>query len=420
MTGGGAGKGRGDRPADVRPFDPPVDYEFEAEFQGDPPRPRTIELSRGRHAVRRRKLISGCLIAAAVFTALAPWAFVQECALYIVPLQYLYWIGLGLGLAAIAQFFFDRIFSGPYRYVEKGQPLIARIRSVELRVTHKIHETSVYRFFAMLEYRHPESGELRLAEVMTRQISQLEVWSGLTTSYRVGDYVTAVYFPGELEKSLRLYGFLELKPGLGLIDVQGSRVWTWGYVCFLIFVSTVPPFALLWFLYIVSKFWPLDVDPFQAITAFVTGGVVLGGAFLAWRNFKTSRVQASLGESSTTAGTGRSLGSRLLKGGFSLIFAFLLGGMTLICVCCAINAGFDRSQPSLRPVQIDGMVSVTHHGFLREYKIQYHFLDGAREHEDIVSTPREMAQFRGDRARAEVYAGFFGWPWVKGIHPSAK
>jgi len=43
------------------------------------------------------------------------------------------------------------------------------------------------------------------------------------TSYRVGDYVTAVYLKSKPDKSLCLYGFLELRPDLGLLATRAAQ-----------------------------------------------------------------------------------------------------------------------------------------------------------------------------------------------------
>jgi hypothetical protein len=403
------------------PFNPPADYEFEAELQGEPPRHRTPELSTGRLAVRRRRTISGLLIAAAVCTAIAPIPFVQECGFYLVPLQYLLWIGIGLGVAAIAQLASDWAVRGPYRYVEEGRPLVARIRSVDLRVSRVIHGTPAYRFFALLEFRHPESGEPRTMEVTSNELSQLNVWLGLETTYRVGDYATAVYLPGKLEKSLRLYGFLDLKPGLGLIAAHEAREWTTRQIVLWFAFIFGMAFLPLWHLYIASKFWPLDVDPVQGIAVFVAGAVVLGGGFLTWQASRKRRNPPQ--PDGAMSKPARSRWARIvgsIRSAFFPIVPLSIGGMLMLCWCFAANALLDGSPPLDRPVQIDRKVSVTHHGIFREYKIEYHFLDGAREHHEILSTPPEMVRFFGNHAIAEVHVGRFGWPWVKAIHPAGK
>jgi hypothetical protein len=368
-----------------------------------------------------RQTISGCLIAAAVCTSIAPLPFVQECALYILPLQYLFWIGFGLGFAAIAQFLFDRVFSGPYRYVERGIPLVVRIWSVDLRVVQTINGTPVYRYFAVLEYRDPESGDLRVSEVSTRELSQFHVSIGLATTYRAGDYASAVYFPGKLAKSLRLYGFLELKPGLGLIRTEPSQAWTGRQNALLglgVFVVLV---ACLWVIYTLSKYVPLSADPFQVIVVIVAGAVVPGFGFVAWRRLKKRR-EPTLKEVApppTKAGGGQFPALGGFEPYFSTGMVFVVGAILTFCTGATMNALLDDSPPVSRPVQIDRMVSVTHYFILREYKIQYHFLDD-QAHAHIVSTPAEMAEFRGPLATAEIHSGRFGWSWVKALHPPAN
>lgn len=412
-------------PVDLVPFNPPADYEFEAELRDEPPRARPAELSTCPLAIRRRRLVSGLLIAASACTAMAALPFVQECGLYLVPLQHLYWFGIGFGAAGLGKFAFDRVFRGPYRYVEEGRPLVARIRSVELRVYRKIHGSPAsHCFHALLEFRHPESGELQTLGSSSREISDLELGAGLGTTYRVGDFATAVYFPGKVEKSLRLYGFLDLRPGLGLVAPEGALKWSPRVYAVILGLAFGPLILLLGHGYIASKYWPIDMDMVQMVAAFVAGAITLGGGFLAFLASRKGPDQTQPVESAlwkriraVWAWFEGPLGTLCV-----VITTFTIGGLAVLCWCFAANAFLDPSPPRFRPVQIDRMTSQTHHGIIREYKIEYHFIDDNRSHHSIFSTPAEMARFRGpgDLAIAEVHAGRLGWPWTRAIRPRGK
>src|SRR4051812_40617851 len=89
--------GPGLEPGELGPFDPPDDYPLEEEFEREPPRPLPAELNRGRHASRQRQAVSGLLMAAALCTASGLAPIVRHWGLYILPLQYLTWIGLVCG-----------------------------------------------------------------------------------------------------------------------------------------------------------------------------------------------------------------------------------------------------------------------------------------------------------------------------------
>ncbi len=330
------------------------------------------------------------------------------------PLEYLFWIGFGLGALAIFLFLRDRFVSGPYEYVERGLPLVARVRSIELRVARIVNEIRYFRYYAQIECLHPESGILQYAERASREVTKRDA-----TTYQAGDYATAVYLPGKFATSLQLYGFLELRPGLGLIPAEGVRASTWKDVLGLVGFLTALPFGLLWFLYAFTKFSPLHADPLQMTVTLVTGGILIGGGLVAWVKIRNLRQPTSEIDALLKAEPRPSAISRFFQAIFLFLIAAFCGGLITACVCFWINAGFDRSPAISRPVQIDRMVMVTHKFILREYKIEYHFLDGAQEKAEMMSTPSEMAEFRGQLATAEVHGGLFGWSWVKALHPAA-
>jgi hypothetical protein len=417
-------------PPDLGPFDPPDDYPLEDELLGDPPRPLTPELRLGRHAVRQRKAVSGLLLAAALCTAAGLLPIVQTWGLYFLPLQYITWIGTGCGIWAMCVFIADRYRLGPYRYVKRGIPLPVRIRALELRPTVLHHgQPTRYRFFAAIEYRDPETGDLRVAVTPSNEFA---VWAKgrLTTTYRVGDYTTAVYLPGKFERSLRLYGFLELKPDLGLVRRDAARergVLHTGLVLLALFGF----FAMLgWSLYAFGKFPPLDLSVRQGAPPFAAGAVVFGGGLLAVIVFVRRRDRAQRAErNAQAAARGEAVEwepaakpgwfgvQNLLLGLIIVAGAIVIGGLIGLICSSTVNALLDTSPPKYRPTQLERRVSVTHDLLFREYKIEYHFLDGDPKKREILSTPAEMAQFTTDLALAEVHSGRLGWPWVKRLIP---
>ncbi len=417
--------------AELDPLDPPADYAFEEELQGSTPRPRSAELSAGLHATRQRKAVSGLLIAAVICTTIGLLPFVQLCGLYLLPLAYITWIGIGLGALGILSFASHKLNKGPYRYVEEGLPLVARIRDLSLSPTAIVNgQPTTYRFFALILYRDPESGEPRLAKVSSNDVGAGSKGQ-LTTTYRVGDYATAVYLPGKLEKSLRLYGFLDLKPGLGLVRRDGHK--PGGAIALVATLLGVAGFfgILFWNVYAFARYGPLQFDMSRLGWPFGVGAVVLGGPLL-WSMVMGSRRARSGREARNAEAIARGepveLTSRAKPGWLgdygplmSLVAvagAILIGGLTVICWYLTANALLDRSAPKYRPIQVDGLVMVTHKFLFREYKIKYHFLDGDAKSRDAFSTPFEMIRLGGERAVAEVHPGRFGLPWVKAILPA--
>src|SRR5262249_24198684 len=146
-----------------------------------------------------------------------PLPMVQTIGLYFLPLAYLTWIGLVILAFGAVGLVASLVRSGPYRYVEEGIPIAARI--VALRLVPSLvynGQATPYKVDTLFEYLDPETGEPRTAEGSSSDFLA-DMKDRLTTSFRVGDYATAVYLPHDPAKTLRLYGFLDLRPDLGLV-----------------------------------------------------------------------------------------------------------------------------------------------------------------------------------------------------------
>ena len=411
----------------VGPFEPPADYRFEEELQGEPPRPRHSDLRGGRYETRRRREGSALLMAAAICTAAGLLPITKEWGLYFLPLAYLTWIGLACGALAGVSFLLRLVRRGPYRYVEEGIPLVVRLRALDLRPTRSHNGQPMgFRYFATIEYRDPEAGDLKTAEVSSNELPAIGR-GRLATTYRVGDYATAVRLPGRPEKSLRLYGFLDLRPGLGLVrrDATGEV----GPIKSALTIATVLGLLgfLFWNVYAMEKYHPLNPFPPGAIPPMVAGAVLLGGGMLAAIAIGRRRERARRAErNAEAAARGEALEADGPKAARAWLMGLLvasgslvLGAATMLCWCFTANALLDRSPPRYRPAEIDEMVQVTHHAIFREYKIEYHLLDGDPGKHEYLSNPPEMARFAAPFALAEVHSGRFGWPWVKALRPVA-
>src|SRR6476646_6093317 len=77
-------------------FDPPSGYRFEPELQGTVPRHVPEEFRNSPFYARQRNTTVGLLVAGALCAAFGQLHIVREWGLYLLPLNYLSWIGLGL------------------------------------------------------------------------------------------------------------------------------------------------------------------------------------------------------------------------------------------------------------------------------------------------------------------------------------
>jgi hypothetical protein len=348
--------------------------------------------------------------------------------LYVLPLAYLSWIGCGLLVLGAGTWLSSKFRRGPIQYLEEGVPIVARIRALVLRPTAVFNgQPSSYAFSAAVDYRDPVLGGLVIKQFDSRSFSA-SAKDKYRTSYRVGDYVTAVYLKSNPVKTLRLYGFLELRPDLGLLPAEAAR--PPGLLKTALGVSALFGFflVLFWNVYAFSKYEPLEMTFAQAVPV-MAGGVVLGGGLLAWlarRQARARRELAARNQKAVAAGEAVELeaGKRGLFGAHGLLLtlviglgALLMGGLTVLCWCYTANAVLDTSKPQFSPVQIVEFWSTTHNFLFRQYEIEYRFPAETKTRK-LLSTPAHMRQFRSREAVAEIHAGRFGWPWVKIIAPA--
>ncbi len=416
---------------DPGPFRPPASYRFEDELQGPPPRPRAEILKQGRYAAKQRQTNWALLVVGAILALLGPLPIVQTMGLYFLPFAYLTWIGLVILAFGAVGLVTNALRSGPYRYVEEGVPIVARILALRL-VPSVIYQGQATRnkFEATFEHLDPETGEPRSA-VGPSSDFLADMKDRLTTSYRVGDYATAVYLPHDPIKTLKLYGFLDLRPDLGLIRRDGVTPSS-PIKAVLAILTVASIFAVvIWNVYAFGRFSPVRISTASAVIVGGIGAIGLGGYLLWWlaaRQSKTRRTREERNAEALARGEavepdlGRKRGP---FGDHGLIMTLiltagllLLGGVTFFCWAITANAWLDGSPATAKPILIDEMVQVTHKAIFREYKIKYHFLDDPKTKHEYLSSPAHLDTLDGPLALAEVHAGRFGWPWVKEIRPA--
>jgi hypothetical protein len=397
-------------------------------LQQTPPRHVPEEFRNSPYFARQRNAIVGLIMAGVLCAAFGQLPIFREWGLYLLPLAYLSWIGTGLLVIGAGAWISSKTRRGPTQYVEEGVPLVARIRDLALRQTAMVNgQPSTYAFSAAIEYRDPATGALVTSQADSRSFSAFAKGK-YRTSYRVGEYVTAVYLKTHPAKTLRLYGFLELRPALGLLRAEPAQ--PPGLVKTALSVSAVFAFffVLFWNAYAFSKYQPLELTFAQAGVPVCVGSVALGGGILAWlglRQARNRRELAARNEKALAAGEAVEFDARKrgLFGAHGFLMTLviglgglMLGGVTVLCWCDTANALLDNSKPEFRPVEIVEFWSTTHSFLLREYEIEYRFPGESRTGK-LLSTPAQMEHFESRHGIAEIHAGRFGWRWVKTVTP---
>jgi hypothetical protein len=409
-------------------FAPPTNYRLEPELQETPPRHIPQEFGNSPYFVRQRNNIVRLLVAGALCVAFGQLPILKEWGLYLLPLAYLSWIGSGLLLIGAGTWLSSKVRRGPIQYVEEGIPLAARIRELVLRPTTVVNgQPSTYAFSATIEYRDPQTGTLVTKQMNSRGFSR-SAKDKYRTSYRVGEYVTALYLKSNPARTLRLYGFLELRADLGLLPIQPTQPPSLLKTALGVGALFALFGALFWNVYAFSKYEPLDLTFSQAAVPVGIGGLLLGGGMIAWLASHQGRSRTALAAKNEKAvAAGEAVELEVRKRGLfgahgllrTLVIGFgmlVLGGLTVLCWCSTANALLDKSKPELRPVEIVEFWTTTHSFLFREYEIEYRF-PGETQTRKLLSIPSHMRQFHSRHAVAEVHAGCFGWPWVKTLAP---
>lgn len=407
-------------------LEPSAGHAFEPEFLGQPPRAIPEELERGPWARRQRATAATLLAAGVLALVLSPFPGVDVLARYVLPLAYLRWIGAGLVALAGTTYARYALRTGPYRYVTHGMPVAARVLALQKVVTALVNGVpSTYAIQATVALRHPETRELFTTVLPSNPISA-GAKDHYDAPFRVGDTVTAVFLPGRFEKSLRLYAYLELSPGLPMRRAAPpeSPAKTAAAIGLLV-LFFLAAFANV---YAYGRYEPVDFDYRRAIVPMAAGGVLLGGGLLAglYHAYRSDRKKAAartvqaLREGGVVESPAPFLGTgvyRWVIGAMLVAGAPLLGAVTALCWCFMANAWLDASAPRRIPATVVSITQTTHALLFREYEIEF-TLEGVSAPKKLLSSPEELGAFDTTAAVALLRDGRFGWPWVERVEPA--
>jgi hypothetical protein len=416
---------------DLGPFRPPSS--LEPEFHAPPPRPIPEALRRGRYEHRRRTvLFFGAFFAGSCFLA---WSASRGTTLdeYFLLLPWFPWVSAAAAALTVLGAVGQRVAPGRYRYVRDGIPMPARVLDLRLVVAATANGApSAYRYACAIEYRSPDAGELHQAVVTSDDFSEMFKKSTYTP-LRVGDYATAVALPGRIEETVRLYGFLQINPDRDFLLRRGSS-------------GRLPPPALSALLYVALVYVFLGL--FLAITCLpslvpiglpesvdlrtvlpAAAVIALAGAGLTWRwmSGRDARQQAALAaENETARREGRAVEefAPVVTGGVYRALLVLAGAflpiVLLALVLSAANALLDRSPAAYERVAIKDFRHRTTLAVFRSYEVRYLRPDGGTE-TVAVSFPQLMHFVRTSPGEGALdrRRGFFGWPWIRNVHPVA-
>lgn len=419
-------------------FLPPSNFAFEPELLFPPPRQLPDSIKQGNYHKKQQRGAAFVVVGAAACLFFAHVPFVQKLGVFFLPLAYLDWISYGLFALAGVWWIRTVLQKGNYRYIKEGVPIVARVDSLQKAPVFRVNgQDSQYAYVASVVLRKPESSELKRFSLESPRFSANRK-DRYDTTLRVGQYVTAVYLPGKFEKTLRLYGFLELNPELKFVfdaaenDPRrlGRDVLTASGVAAIVGAS-------MGCCYAIAFFEPVSFGAPTFIWPCLAGGLILGTAFFIhlWRRNRTEK-EAVLRRNEAARAEGKAVepvpSSLLTQTGLRARLRLLLlipgsvliGAVMIGCGLLSVNALFDPSRGENRPVQIEGLKETTYDFLFRNYSVEYRW-EGSGEKSDFPVMPDKLHTFfAGEelitKGFAEVHTGRLGWPWVKRVYPEGR
>ena len=411
-------------------FIPPARYEFEPELHGLAPRPLPDALSRGPHPAQRRRGAIALALFGGVCLLVSALPIIRAAGLYFLPFAWADWIGIGsLSLAALSWADLS-LRAGRARWVRDGSPLVAQVLELMKAPSAIVNGTPAQgRFTATVAFVHPETAVPSVAQLQSDDFS----WDSrdqYDTPFRVGDYVTALFFPGQFEKSLRLYPFLGLRAEHELRRGKPAHSGSPWVVAALLLGLVALFTALVGGALAYGLYAPIDFDYRRAAFPIAGGAIALGGGLLAWLwQMHRAQVRKSAAHNRLALENGGALevstpflgsGAHGWIVGIAVVLgAPLVGAVLTLCWLFFANAWLDESAPRREPAQIENLVMTTHGLVFREYQIEY-ALSGTGARGKLLSTPEHMATLASADAVALVRAGAFGWPWVESIEAARR
>lgn len=389
------------------PFTTPAGFDHGPEFEPPSPRPIPGWLRKGSFGRRRWGVVLTLIMLGVGCIAFAPLPIVERMAFHVLPLAYLNYIGVGLLAIAAIVWLRQRFSMERLNYVRDGIPIVGRVLAIDVPIQQTVNpETKqlIERFcYAVkVDYEHPQTLQREEAVLTSEEQWEKSKLSEYDPGVEPGDYVTLVALPGQISESLKLYGFLGLDPERDFITRKGRALA--GLSPYTAVIITMAVFIGLWLLitglYVVLACMPQEFA-WKPGVIFLGVGMLLGSLGL--------RALVRLDQTKSQMPHKGGFGALLIGTIPGLIF----GGITMGLV----NAFFDRSPATYRPVHIDNYWQTTHNFLFRTYEVEYTPL-GAPKSEKHDAGMRDLAKLtEAEHGALEVHEGALGMKWISGIHP---
>lgn len=412
---------------------PKHNYRVEPELQALVPRAEPAGLREASAVVRqdRRAYIGLFGVAAALLLcSVAPG--LRDLGPDWLPLNLIQLAAIAVALVNVVRIYFGAGSWGrvlPW-YVH-GEVIVGQVEALDLVPVRAVPGVITgFQFHATVNFLHPDNALPIRAILASPTVSTMDRHR-LTTSFRVGDSVTLLWRWDRSEDSLRLYDFLGIRRDKGLVPrpTRGRPAWlglaTWGGL------ATVALGALVW-VQLASFRYPTVRPIMDHLSPVLLGvglvAIVLSAVIVyAWdrrqaRRLHLANLQADAegrpvdrGPASVWSAPGPAMW--LLKAG--LLFSTSAVCATLVAAAAiTLNARLDPSPGREWRAAIESRDVRTHSGVFNEYIIYYRFQGEDSRHRFYTDEER-VTHIPIGPGRVIVKDGYFQWPWVKDLRPTA-
>lgn len=403
-------------------------YAIESELLAPAPRSMPDFVYESRYVKNQKQLQRGLLIAAIICLIAQFIPPLQRLALYVLPLGYAGW----LAVALLAGYLFSKLNilrgQGPLRYLTHGEAIVGIVETLVKQPTLVVNGSETqFSFVAGMRVIHPETGEETGIAVASNGLASSEK-DRYDTTLKIGDQATLVYFPGKFDKSVKVYGFLDLNPAAQYITKAEKRRSAFEIIG--IGLAILAFCGLILAAFSIERYEPLKFPLNPLSIGVIAAGAIAGllGLYFGYRHETRAARTRDLRNAAALA-EGRAIELGYEPTGFlgksrSLVLALLLiVGAPGLCGAITwsteifLNGLLDHSEPELVPVRLGDLYVETHSLIFRQYKVEF-WMEGQEKKRTLSTTPEQLFVLDGSSTGvAVVKDGFFGWPWVQAILP---
>ena len=137
------------------------------------------------------------------------------------PLKILDWIGGSLIVIAVVLGIYFSLSKEQYNYIREGKPFVVRVLYPYF-FTQYINHVPQNRLSILGDFMNPDTGGISQKVFSQNALISESKKKNLEITLKPGDLVTGVYIPGKFEKTVAIYGLLDLNPDISFLSKNGK------------------------------------------------------------------------------------------------------------------------------------------------------------------------------------------------------